>query len=248
MARKRCFQPGAVKYRMPTILAIETSTELASAALLHKGQLLTRQSSGASTHSEAVLPMVQQLLEQAGLTLADCDALAFGSGPGSFTGVRTAAGVIQGLAFGANLPVVPVVTLQAMAQICHDKTGAPDVLAVLDARMGEVYWAQYRYAGDAWQTVLEPRLSAPSEIAPAGSVTVCGNGFAAYAAAFAGRPFAENALTDLMPHAAQVAMLARQAFARGEAVRAQDAQPLYLRNQVALTTLERAAKKAEVPV
>lgn len=125
---------------MTTILAIETSTELASAALLYQGKLLSRQSAGAQTHSDAILPMIQQLLAEAGLALAQCDALAFGVGPGSFTGVRTACGVVQGLAFGVDRPVVPVVTLEAAAQACrvHDAQAA-EVLAILDARMGEVY-------------------------------------------------------------------------------------------------------------
>src|SRR5450830_1753161 len=129
---------------MSIILAIETSTELASAALLYGDQLTTRSSLGVQTHSETILPMVQELLAEAGIALSACDAIAFGVGPGSFTGVRTACGVVQGLAFGAELPVLPVVTLAAMAQACREISGASDVLAILDARMGEVYWAQYR--------------------------------------------------------------------------------------------------------
>src|SRR4051812_42465314 len=130
---------------MTTILAIETSTELASAALLRGDRMLSREASGVQNHSQAILPMVQSLLAEAGIALTECDAIAFGAGPGSFTGVCTACGVVQGLAFGAGLPAIPVVTLQAMAQSCRDVCGADDVLAVLDARMGEVYWAQYRY-------------------------------------------------------------------------------------------------------
>src|SRR5450759_3407814 len=136
---------------MSIIIAIETSTELASAALLHGDQVLTREVSGVQTHSQTILPMVQSLLAQAGISLAQCDAIAFGAGPGSFTGVRTACGIAQGLAFGLDLPVLPIVTLLAMAQACRESGLASDVLCVLDARMGEVYWAQYRYA-DGWQT------------------------------------------------------------------------------------------------
>ena len=144
---------------MPTILAIETSSELASAALLVGDRVIARESPGVHTHSQAILPLVQSLLAEADIRLAQCNAIAFGCGPGSFTGVRTACGIVQGLAFGLNLPAIPVVTLLAMAQACRAASGAVDVLAVLDARMGEVYWAQYRYA-DGWQTVIEPTLSA----------------------------------------------------------------------------------------
>ena len=226
---------------MPTILAIETSADIASVALLLGDQLLARQGDVAKTHSDAILPLVQGVLEQAGIRLEQCDALAFGSGPGSFTGVRTAAGVVQGLAFGSGRPVIPVGTLQAMAQACHARTGAIDVLTILDARMGEVYWAQYRYDG-AWHEVVAPTLSAPATVQPQGAVQACGNGLHVYADAFAGAAFADGALTDVMPHAREVAQLARGAHARGEMLVAQDAQPLYLRNKVALTTSERQAK------
>lgn len=234
---------------MPTILAIETSSELASCALLRGDTVISRVSSGVRTHSQSVLPMVQELLAEAGIGLKDCDAIAYGSGPGSFTGVRTACGITQGLAFGASLPAVPVVTLAAMALACHQQHGASDILAVLDARMGEVYWAQYRYA-DGWQTIVAPTLSAPEGVQPQGDVTACGNGFAAYAEAYAGQPFAAGAHVDVMPHAAQIAQLARIAFAAGQTVPAAEAQPLYLRNKIAYTSAERreinAAKAAEV--
>ncbi|WP_034302570.1 tRNA (adenosine(37)-N6)-threonylcarbamoyltransferase complex dimerization subunit type 1 TsaB [Herbaspirillum sp. RV1423] len=229
---------------MSIILAIETSTELASAALLHGDELISRESLGVQTHSETILPMVQQLLAQAGVALSRCDAIAFGVGPGSFTGVRTACGVVQGLAFGSDLPVAPVVTLEAMAQACLEATGgqAKDVLAVLDARMGEVYWAQYRHGADGWQAVLEPVLSTAIDVRPQGLVRACGNGLAAYAKDFAGQAFTVGAMAQLMPHAAQVATLGRGIFEQGRTVALQDAQPLYLRNKVALTTAERRVR------
>ena len=228
---------------MPNILAIETSSELASVALLHHGQLISHEASGVQTHSQTVLPMVQALLSQAGITLAECDAIAFGAGPGSFTGVRTACGVAQGLAFGGNLPVVPVVTLLAMAQACRDATGANDVLVVLDARMEEVYWAQYRYA-DGWKTVAEPTLSAPSAVSMSGTAVACGNGLITFASALGDLAVSPGAHTEIMPHAAQIARLAEIEFAAGRTVSARDAQPIYLRNKVALTTAERLAKVA----
>jgi len=226
---------------MPTILAIDTSAELASTALLHGDRVLSRESSGVHTHSQTILPLVQSVLHEAGISLAQCDAIAFGCGPGSFTGVRTACGIVQGLAFGANLPVIPVVTLLAMAQACRTLSGATDVLAVLDARMGEVYWAQYRYV-DGWQNVIEPTLSTAEAVTPQGTVVVCGNGVSAYAAAFEQSGLATNSQTVIVPHAVQVAELARVAYARQQTLPAREAQPLYLRNKVALTTAERKLK------
>ena len=230
---------------MPKILAIETSSELASCALLSDGRLSFRESSGVRTHSQSVLPMVQELLAGADMQLADCDAIAFGAGPGSFTGVRTACGVAQGLAFGAGLPVVPLVTLEAMAQACRARTGAADVLCVLDARMGEVYWAQYRF-DQGWQAVCEPALCAPEAVAPQAvdGLAACGNGFAVYPEQFAGKAFAANALADVVPHARELAELAAGALAAGQAVPAAQAQPLYLRNKVAYTFAERQAINA----
>lgn len=228
---------------MPTILAIETSTMLASVALLRDGNLLSRESSGVQTHSQMVLPMVQELLAEAGIKLAQCDAIAFGAGPGSFTGVRTACGVAQGLAFGANLPVVPVVTLAAMAEACREASGASEVLALLDAAMGEVYWAQYRHA-DGWQATVEPTLSAPALVAAQGDVIACGNGLTSFAAAFQGRALLQGAQPGIMPHARQIARLGLLAFTQGRAMNAREAQPFYLRNKVAFTTAERAEKAA----
>jgi tRNA threonylcarbamoyladenosine biosynthesis protein TsaB len=189
--------------------------------------------------------MVQDLLRDAGIALADCDAIAFGAGPGSFTGVRTACGVAQGLAFGARKPVLPLVTLEAMAEACRARTGATEVLAVLDARMGEVYWAQYRWTG-AWQIVRAPALCAPGDVAPdpVAGLVACGNGFAAYPEAFADAPFAAGAHGDILPHAREFAVLGVAALAAGRAVPADEAQPLYLRNKVAYTSAERQAINA----
>ncbi|MGJ7915426.1 tRNA (adenosine(37)-N6)-threonylcarbamoyltransferase complex dimerization subunit type 1 TsaB [Massilia sp. LXY-6] len=239
---------------MPTILAIETSSELASCALFNSAgatsaassTIFARESEGVRTHSQSVLPMVQELLREAGIRLADCDAIAFGAGPGSFTGVRTACGVAQGLAFGAGLPVLPMVTLEAMAEACRARTGATEVLAVLDARMGEVYWAQYRYAAGSWLEVSAPALCAPQDVAPlpADGLAACGNGFAAYPDAFAGKDFATNVLGDVLPHARELALLGAVALAAGLAVPADQAQPIYLRNKVAYTSAERQAINA----
>jgi tRNA threonylcarbamoyladenosine biosynthesis protein TsaB len=226
---------------MPTILALETSTELASAALLHGEQMFARESSGAQTHSQTILPMVQGLLAQAGITLNQCDAIAFGAGPGSFTGVRTACGIAQGLAFGADLPVIPIVTLQAMAQACRQATGAVDVLALLDARMDELYWARYRFS-ETWHPVVEPSLSPASVIVSPENTMICGNGIAVYSASSGLQLPIDKIHPQIMPHAREVAQLARIEFAANRMIAARDAQPIYLRNKVAMTTAERLAK------
>lgn len=230
---------------MTTLIAIETSTEVASVALLHNGNVSVQTATGTATHSQTVLPMIQQLLRDAAIELSQCDAIAFGAGPGSFTGVRTACGVAQGLAFGANLPVLTINTLEAMAQACHDKTGAIDVVPILDARMGEVYWAQYAFSASL-AMVIPPSLSAPKYVKPRGQVTPCGNGLIFCAAQFSDTAFAKGMHAGLMPHAVQIAQLALRALAASQQVSAADAQPIYLRNQVALTSAERLQKKHQV--
>lgn len=221
-----------------TLISIETSTELASVALLHQGQRVSRESLGAQTHSATVPGMLQSILKEAGIRLSDCDAIAFGAGPGSFTGVRTACGLAQGLAFGANLPVVPVVTLLAMAERAR-AAGSTNVLSVLDARMGEVYWAQYQF-DDRWHTVTAPVLSQASQVKANGYPSVCGNGFIAYQSDLLHLESSQS-LPEIMPHANDLLNLALQAISEGKTLHARDAQPLYLRNKVALTTRERTA-------
>jgi len=135
--------------------------------------------------------------------------------------------------------VVPVVSLLAMAEAAHAAGAGDDILAVLDARMGEVYWAQYHYA-DGWQIVVPPMLSKAADVKPQGLVAVCGNGLTAYAEEFTHLGKAER-YPDLIPHAAHVARLAAVAVGKGQLLHARDAQPLYLRNKVALTTKERLA-------
>ena len=221
-----------------TLISIETSTELASVALLYRGQRFSRESLGAQTHSVTVPGMIQAVLKEAGIRSSDCDAIAFGAGPGSFTGVRTACGLAQGLAFGANIPVVPVVTLLAMAERAR-ATGANNILSVIDARMGEVYWAQYQF-DDGWKTVTEPGLSPASLVRASGLPTMCGNGLIAYQNDLLHLEVS-NQLSEVMPHATEMLSLALAAMQEGKAVHAREAQPLYLRNKVALTTRERMA-------
>lgn len=226
---------------LSTLIALETSTELASVTLLHRGQRFTRESPGAQTHSATVPGMIQSVLKEAGIRLSDCAAIAFGAGPGSFTGVRTACGLAQGLAFGANLPVIPVITLLAMAERAR-AAGENNVLSVLDARMGEVYWAQYQFDGQ-WNTITAPALSPASQLTASGSPAACGNGLIAYQKDLSYLEVTRT-LPEVMPHATDILALAQRALKAGKAVPAREAQPFYLRNKVALTTRERMAGAA----
>lgn len=234
---------AAMPYPTPTILAIETSTELASVALMHRGEIHSRESAGVQTHSATVLPMLQQMLAAAGIGVADVDALAFGCGPGSFTGVRTACGLVQGLAIGTQRKAVPVVTLLAMAESARAAGAGDDIITVLDARMGEVYWARYRFDGE-WRVLVEPVLARAADVqAEGGNPAICGNALLAYPDDFA-RIGALPRWPEILPHATAIVRLAAAGFARGEGVEARDAQPLYLRNKIALTTSERMAVAA----
>ncbi len=221
------------------ILALDTSTELCSAALWLDGELLVREELAGQRHSELILSMVQGLLVEAGADLKSLDGIAFGEGPGSFTGLRIGCGVAQGLAFGADLQVAGVCTLLAMAEA----SGATRVISCLDARMGEVYHAVYEKNCNDWRICSAPGLSAAQD-APdlAGEQwTGCGNGFAAYGEALRARYAGqiESVMPAMLPHAADIARLGAAQFLRGQGRDAADAAPLYIRNKVALKTSER---------
>lgn len=226
------------------LLVIDTSTEWCSAALWLDGRILARRVLAEQRHSSLLLPMVDELLREAGLALRQLDGIGYGAGPGSFTGLRIACAVTQGLAFGADLPVVGVSTLESIAE----QTGADHVLTVLDARMAEVYWAAYQRDGDGWRAVSAPQLALPeSVVVPAGDGWIgAGNGFSALGEALRPRLAAQLARIDdtLMPDAAAMAPLAARAFARGEGIDAALAAPIYLRDKVALTVDERRQKKS----
>lgn len=221
------------------ILALETSTELCSAALWLDGKVDAREAVAGQRHSELLLPLIDALLAQHGLAVRDLDGIAFGAGPGSFTGLRIACGVAQGIAFGANLKVAGVGTLLALAAASR----AERAVCCLDARMGEVYHGAYEKRGDEWRAVREPSLCKPDAAPdlPAGAWTGCGSGFAAYRTAlesrYAGR--LERVIERLAPHASVIAALAAAEFERGNAVSAERAAPLYVRNKVALRVDER---------
>ncbi|MCG5516128.1 MULTISPECIES: tRNA (adenosine(37)-N6)-threonylcarbamoyltransferase complex dimerization subunit type 1 TsaB [unclassified Ectothiorhodospira] len=219
------------------LLAIETSTEACSAALWVDGRIHRRFQEAPRAHARLILPMMEAVLADAGITLGQLDALAFGRGPGAFTGVRVATGVIQGVAFGADLPVVPISTLAALAQQRID-AGARQVLAALDARMGEVYWGAFKadVQGLANPVGLEgvcPPLAVPQP--PEGHWVPVGRGWSAYQEALAQRldMEAEPPWNDCLPSATEVVRLAVRDWAAGASVPADQAMPVYLRDQVA---------------
>jgi tRNA threonylcarbamoyladenosine biosynthesis protein TsaB len=226
------------------ILAIETSTEYCSVALWQDGVLSERCELVGQKHSEVLLAMVDALLTDAGIRVKQVDGIAFGKGPGSFTGVRIACGVAQGLAFGAGVNVVGVCTLQALAEA----SGKDKVIAAIDARMGELYLAAYEKRNGAWTTLVEPCLcKADDAPAVAGDGWFgAGTGFAVNPSTGSGQALAAHYGKQLagvdaqaVPQAGSIARLAAAEFANGNAVDAALALPLYLRDKVALKTSER---------
>lgn len=215
------------------LLALETATHRLSVALWLDGRILERAAELPNGSSEWLLPNVHALLAEAGSGLRSLDGIAFGAGPGSFTGLRLAAGCAQGLACGLDVPVIGVGTLEALALA----SGELRAYTCLDARMNEVYVAAYEKGVE----VIAPLVCPPEQVpVPAGEGWIgCGDGFAAY-----GGRLPKFACTrpELRPTADAVARLAAPRFARGEGVAAGEAMPLYVRDKVALTTAERLAR------
>jgi tRNA threonylcarbamoyladenosine biosynthesis protein TsaB len=215
------------------ILSLETSTEACSVAILIDGAVHERFEIVSQKHSERVLPLVDAVLAESGLSLSALDALAFGRGPGSFTALRIGAGVVQGLAFGADLPVVPVSSLAALAQ----GLDADKILAAFDARMGQVYWAPYVREQDMVHSMGPELVQAPEAVAMSGSGWIGGgSGWDQYAARLLAGLSGQVARwqPQCYPHAADVARLALPAYLRGEAVSAEEALPVYVRDEVAV--------------
>jgi len=221
------------------ILALDTSTEYLSLALTLDGKVLAKDVHAGQTHSQLILPMIGEMLAEAGLKMRELDGIAFGAGPGSFTGLRIACGVAQGLAFGANLPVAGISTLLALAH----GSGADKVIAGLDARMGEVYQAAYVKQDGAWQEIMAPGLYKPDEVPPMAGEgwTGAGSAWDAYeilSEAYSGS--VQAILPNAYPLASSIAALAEPVFSAGLGVPAAQAAPIYIRNKVALTMRERA--------
>jgi tRNA threonylcarbamoyladenosine biosynthesis protein TsaB len=219
------------------LLALETSTDPGSVALWHDGRLIARDCAPGLSNSETLLPLAALVLQEAGLDFSDLDAIAFASGPGSFTGLRVACGVAQGLAFAHDLPLVAVGTLEAMALA----SGGGRVIVTLDARMGEVYFGLF----EAGRQRSEIGVFRPESVplpASAGWLA-CGSGLAAYPLLRERLfPFVDAWQAELMPSAQAVARLAVARFERGERLDPADAVPLYVRDKVAKTVRERLAE------
>lgn len=225
---------------MSTLLALDTATEACSVALLHDGKITSHYEVIPRLHAQKLLPMIQQLLGDAGITLQAVDAIAFGRGPGAFTGVRIAVGVVQGLAFALDRPVLPVSNLAVLAQRALREHGARQVAAAIDARMDEVYWGCYQET-DGEMRLVGAEAVLPPEVAalPAhasGDWFGAGTGWG-YEPRIAVRLGGRDA--TLLPHAEDLLALARFAWERGEAIAADDAQPVYLRDKVATPKSER---------
>jgi tRNA threonylcarbamoyladenosine biosynthesis protein TsaB len=228
------------------LLAFDTSTDVISIAVQHGDAVLLHQGPGGPQASASLIPAVRSLLAQAGLSFDTLDALVFSRGPGSFTGLRTACAVAQGLAFGARggqgIPVLPVDTLLAVAEEARAQHGCTQVVAVLDARMDEVYHAQCEWlaAEGRWRTDADFGLGAPETVQPPPGWTVAGNARAPYGERLA--PASPHVAA--LPTAGALLRLAPALLADGGAVSASDALPRYIRDKVAKTTAERAAERA----
>lgn len=210
------------------ILAIDTATDRCSVALLLGDRIIERSQDTQRTHAELVLPMAADVLREGGVELSALDGLAYGRGPGAFTGVRIAVGVVQGLAFGARIPTVGVSNLAAVAQ--QVAQGDEEILVCMDARMGEVYWARFRTEEGRVRAITEERVDKPQRVETGRATLFAGTGFKAHPQL---TPFGASVRDDVLPRAREIAVLAAPEFAAGRGVAASQAAPVYLRDQVA---------------
>lgn len=230
---------------MANILALDSSTDACSVALFRDGEVTSLFELAAKSHTQRLLPMVDELLQSASCTLADIDAIAFGRGPGSFTGLRICLGIVQGLAFGSNLPVIPVSTLAAMAagywrqeSVAYAGSVRGPLLVALDARMDEVYWGIF----ESNEKYIEPTLVGeesvmpPSLLASHENVRALNAHFTAVGPGWHYTDLAvikpEHIVIEAYPHAEDIVRIAAEKFARGEVIPVQQAEPVYLRNSV----------------
>jgi len=216
------------------LLALDTATEACSAAVLVGGGVLERYELAPRRHAALILPMIEAVLADAGLGAMQLDAVAFGRGPGAFTGVRVAVGIAQSIAFAADLPVVPVSTLAALALGAGRETGQARIAAALDARMGEIYWGAYAVTDQTAEPLSEECVCPPADAsAPAGDWFGVGSGWAAHAAILGQRLAVSGWLGERYPRAGDIARLAADPARRIAWVSAELALPVYLRNEVA---------------
>jgi len=221
-----------------TILALDTTTDLCSAALSKGGQIYSRKIAAPREHAQRLLSLIDGLLLEAGVTLNQLDAVAFGCGPGSFTGIRIATGIAQGLAFGAGVPVLPISTLRAIAWVTAQQFEAQNVMAAIDARQHEVYWGLYKHDKKCLMKLYKEEGVYPPKSVPlpknldqwVGS----GTGWQAYLGPLTEATGNKQAALyeDLLPEAEAIVQLALADFALGLAIPADQAHPTYLRNKV----------------
>jgi tRNA threonylcarbamoyladenosine biosynthesis protein TsaB len=236
------------------ILAIETSAELCSVALADGVSVAQRRQTAGARVAERALSMIAELLADQSVALSQVDAFAFGAGPGSFTGLRVACALVQGLAFANDRPVIPIGSLRALAygaaqRVLRDDRpdASPRVMSAIDARMGQIYWAVYDGA-QAERRLVAPALALPEQmsalVAQWQPQVIAGDALRAHATAWAAPDNASH-LPDMAAEASMIAQLALTEWAAGRTVAARDAAPDYVRNQVALTTGERARGRQE---
>jgi tRNA threonylcarbamoyladenosine biosynthesis protein TsaB len=224
------------------ILAIDTATEACSAALLIDAKVTTLYRLAPREHSRLILKMIDELLSDARLSVSDIDAIAFGRGPGSFMGLRIAAGVVQGIAFAHDIPVIPISTLKAIAQRACDETGSQYILAAIDARMDEVYWAVYYQKEQLWHLYGEETVISPEKVfldelpgRPDQPWVAAGTGWGSYKDRLlqtVNCPL-QTILPECFPSAEVIVKLAATELKAGNTVTAAEAIPVYLRNDVA---------------
>jgi tRNA threonylcarbamoyladenosine biosynthesis protein TsaB len=223
------------------LLAFDTSTEIMRVAVqAAHGATARHEAAGGAQASASLIPAIQLLLVRCGLQLAQLDAIVFGRGPGSFTGLRTACSVAQGLGFGAGVPVLGVETLLAVAEEARQRSGATRVVAMLDARMNEVYAACYVHEAGGWRREGSITLGAPEHVQVPSGWAVAGNVFQEYGA----RIRLGGDRIEAAPTAEALLRIAPGLIAAGQAQAAARATPLYIRDKVAQTTDERAALRA----
>jgi len=229
------------------LLALDTSSEACSAALFIDGEIRERFELAPRSHAQLILPMIDQLMAEADLRPQQLDAIAFGRGPGSFTGVRIATGVVQGIAFGADLPVVPVSTLAALAQDFWTRNSIETCFVAMDARIQEVFWGVYHRNEAGYAELLgQEAVLPPCDVTiPALTGAGIGSGWAVYHEQLEQRlrqPLM-HLETNQFPRASAVAALGAYDFKQGRSVPVEQAMPVYLRDKVAKTEVERMAEK-----
>ena len=231
---------------MARILALDTSTEACSVALKLGDEVVENFQLQPRKHTQLLLPMVEEILAEAGIGLNQLDAIAFANGPGSFTGLRIATGVVQGLAFGADLPVIPVTTLETLALTAFREHYAHYIISSLDARMGEVYWGAYHWNGQGFDCLSVPEVIAPDQVALQNPVddadwVGAGSGFQLldqFSPVM--QSLVQQTYPEMLPQAGDIARLAELYWHQGKTVSAEEAMPVYLRDNVAF-------KKGEGP-